>query len=95
MDHLDEKDFILEVHWLVVASGVPNYMGCRIPLLTKLNIPFLRDSLSDYYDKEIVDFMEFSFPLGVVGEAPDNPPCQNHSGQSYSLNVLMSMYQQN
>ncbi len=59
---LDDKEFILEVHRLVLASGVPNYMGCRIPLCTKLNIPFLIDSLSDYYDKEIVDFMEFGFP---------------------------------
>ncbi len=36
--------------------------------------------LSHYQDKEIVDFLEFGFPLGVNGDIPDNHPCQNHNG---------------
>jgi hypothetical protein len=80
LDQFNDTDFILEVHKLVVASGLPNYIGCRIPLRTKLNIPFWREKLVDYHDQEIIEFLEFGFPLGVIGHIPDNPPCKNHNG---------------
>ncbi len=33
LDHLDDKDFILEVHRLIVASVVPNYMVVESPFI--------------------------------------------------------------
>ncbi len=80
LDQLNDKQFMLEVHILVVASGLPNYRGCRILFRTKLNIPVWRQMLSDCQDEEIVDFLEFGVPLGINGVLLDNPPCMNHNG---------------
>ncbi len=80
LDQLNDMEFILEVHRLVVVSNLPNYRGCRIHLRMKLNIPFWREMLSDYQNEEIVDFLEFGFPLGINGIIQDNPPCKNHNG---------------
>lgn len=77
---LDDDQFEIEVHEAVVASGVPNYLSCRIPLRTKLNIPFWRKELADYHDTTLVDLLEFGFPLEIHKELPKRAPCKNHVG---------------
>ena len=77
---LVDKTNVVALHEAVLASKVPNFQGLRIPLETKLNIPFFRKELVEYHDKEVVELMEFGFPLGMVGDIPSNPPGVNHGG---------------
>ena len=51
------------LHQIVRSSGLPNYLGCRFPLQTQLNISAWRYHLQDYYDSQVLDLLEFGFPL--------------------------------
>lgn len=84
-------DYFIGLHSLVSAPTMqypaytPNYCGARIPLQhTQLNISKWRYHLTGYEGSEIVQFLEYGFPLGLS----DNPPptlvstLRNH-GSSY------------
>ena len=45
------------------CSGVPNFLGQKIPGATNLNIPSWRQHLCDYFDQQLVDLIRFGFPL--------------------------------
>ncbi len=47
---LDDREFHIQVHKAVVASGVPNYKGWHIPLRTKLNISYIKEQLFEFHD---------------------------------------------
>ena len=49
----------LATHLQIYKSQVANYQKCRIPVQRGLNIDFWRRSLCDYWDKEIVELLEF------------------------------------
>ena len=53
----------LLVHRLVQASGCPNFLGLRIPVHSNLNISAWRSHLENYWDQQLVDLLEFGFPL--------------------------------
>ena len=73
---------MVALHERVFASGLPNYRGLRIPLVSKLTIPRWRSYLSDYHDNVIVDYLEFGWPVGYDYERFGFPVSQlrNHSG---------------
>ena len=54
---------ILALHRTVRDSNCSNYMGIRIPVSSKLNIKNWRYHLADYWDQQLVDLLEFGFPL--------------------------------
>ena len=53
----------LLVHRCVRASGCHNFMGLQIPIHSNLNIPAWRSHLENYWDQQLVDLLEFGFPL--------------------------------
>ena len=61
-----KMDFFKAFH-KVKKSGHYNFECCKIPLETKLNIPFFRFMLNDYDDLIVVDFLEYGFPIGFSG----------------------------
>ena len=65
-------------------ANTPNYKGARIPLAhTGLNVKSWRTHLIGYGDaSELLQFMEFGFPLGLV-DSPDLSPCQRNHGSAY------------
>ena len=66
---------------LIQESGVPNCIGCHIPVSSALNISFkFREYLSDYTDKEICEFLEFGWPVGYEGNGLLIPSLINHKG---------------
>ena len=73
---------MVALHERVFTSGVPNYRGLRIPLVSELNIPRWRSFLSAYHDNNIVDYLEFGWPVGYDYEQFGFPVSQlrNHSG---------------
>ena len=63
----------------VVACGKPNYMGAKEKVHHQLNIPAWR-SLEKYIsDKQLVDFLDYGFPIGYIGEHPPTCKLINHS----------------
>ncbi len=85
---LGDQEFDISVHEAVVASGLPNYMGCRIPLRTNIKMEFFREHLSDYYYRQLVELLEFGFPIGALGPIHDNTPCKNHKGALASPSTI-------
>ena len=67
-------------------SNTPNYRGARIPLAhTGLNIKNWRKLLIGYGESnELLQFMEFGFPLGLV-ESPVLSPCERNHGSAYQF----------
>ena len=53
----------LELHKLIKHSGSPDFLGARIPVVSTLNIDKWKLYLKDYWDKHIVDLLEFGFPF--------------------------------
>ena len=54
---------ILSLHRAVKDSYCPNYMGIPIPVSSNLKIKNWKYYLADYWDKQLVDLLEFGFPL--------------------------------
>ncbi len=66
----------------VRESGVPNFMGLRIPLPTKINIQLLDSLLRESPDRYMVDFFKFGWPISRDPLAPDPVPTyENHAVQ--------------
>lgn len=58
-------EYMLQLHATVFNSGLPNFMGCRIPVESGINISYFRKQLIGYSDYGICDLLEFGFPIGV------------------------------
>ena len=53
----------LELHKLVKQFGCPNFLGACILVISKLKIDNWKFHLKDYWDKQLLDLLEFGFPL--------------------------------
>ena len=61
---------ILQIHALIKATGLPNYMQARIPIQSQLNVQVWKDLLNDYCDQQLLQLIEFGFPLGFNRNCP-------------------------
>jgi hypothetical protein len=93
-------EYFVALHKLVSTptttypAYTPNHRGARIPLQhTRLNIPRWRHHLTGYEDAEIIQFLEFGFPIGLS----DDPPAalvsslRNH-GSSYQYYTYLDEF---
>ena len=53
----------IKQHVLVKNSGLPNYMGCRIPLKSQLNLEKWEEMLVGYWDTQVLYLLTYGFPL--------------------------------
>ena len=78
----------LIAHRLVRQSGHPNVLGCRIPVDSGLNIKNWRFYLKDFWDKQLVDPLEYGFPLDFDRDAPLMTTEENHaSAKNFASDV--------
>ena len=77
--HRSEVLDVLQAHRLIRQSGVPNFLGLRIPVKTQLNIPAWRFHLRDYFDQQLLDLIEFGFPLDFDRSSPLSSSDDNHT----------------
>ena len=54
---------IITAHLLVKQSGYPNFLGCRIPVVSNLKCENWSFYLKQYWDKQLPDLLKFGFPL--------------------------------
>ena len=60
---LGKLQFWLEANCKVRASGVPNYLGERIPVPSCFNFQFLEDKLQPFSNKKLIQYLKFGFPI--------------------------------
>ena len=67
------------IYQAVKHTGLPNCMSARVPLVTGVNVQAWRD-LADGspQEDELIDFIEFGFPLGYNGPASHTLTPENH-----------------
>lgn len=64
----------------VRQSGIPNVLGVRHTLPTKLNLAEWRATFGQYTEyAELLDFIEFGFPMGYLGPESNYDQKYNHS----------------
>ena len=73
-------DDIISLSDRVYDSGVPNYIGCRIPVPSKLNIPYLENVLPNYSDRQIIEFLKFGWPINYTSHDLPHSKVLNHKG---------------
>ena len=69
---LDQKNLIqwaCEAHLLVSATGCYNYQQARVKVPPDLNIANWRALCANYYDKLLLEYLEYGFPLCVNRES--------------------------
>ena len=85
--------YYIDLHKVTSAAGsrgpyswpanTPNYLGARVPLLhTSFKLEAWRKHLVGYTSPELVQFLEFGFPLGLTDMPVLSPTLRNH-GSSY------------
>ena len=67
----------ITAHKLIRQSGIPNFLGLRIPVKTQLKIEVWRYHLTGYWDQQLIDLIQYGFPLDfdrscTLGETIDN-----------------------
>ena len=87
--------YFVELHHQASAAGsrgqyrwpeyTPNYIGARIPLHhTNFNLDCWRENLIGYDHVELVQFLEFGFPLGLR-DLPELVPAKANHGSAYQF----------
>jgi len=78
----EQARFWVDAHRQVRESFVPNYKFCRIPVRSGLVIPRWRYWLAciDSPDSDLVDLLEFGWPLGYTSDQVPVSCNKNHSG---------------
>ena len=93
-------EYFVALHMLVsaptlsYASCTPNHMGARIPLQhTNLNIPRWRYHLTGYEQADIIQYLEFGFPVGLRENSASTlvPTLRNH-GSSYQYYTYLDKF---
>ena len=78
--HLIDYRDPVDLHNIVSeVSDYPNYIYPRIPVHSELNIARWRFHLADYYDQQLVECLEFGFPVGIHPRVPLESQAYNHS----------------
>ena len=70
---------IFQAHALVRNSGTHNYLKCRIPINSHLNIDRWQYHLQGYWDQQIVDLLHYGFPLDFDRNSPLSSTYNNHT----------------
>ena len=73
----------LELYQLIKDSKLPNCMGYRVPVPGSMNISAWEGHLRNYYDKQLIDFLKYGFPLDMIQNATiDSKFVHNHPSAS-------------
>ena len=68
----------IEMHRVVRATGKPNFMGARLPVQSKLNVKAWKKNLTKYWDQQLLQLLEFGFPLDFNRNCPLRHEQGNH-----------------
>ena len=66
-------------HLKIKCSGVPNFLGLRIPIESQLNVPEWKKLFANYWDQQLIHLVEFGFPLDFNRSSKLCHDDKNHS----------------
>ena len=79
-----------DLHRQVKSHGCYNYMGAHIRLNSQLNVKKWEEYLCEYWDKQLLQFIQFGFPMGFNRECPLHHDAENHSSATdYPVDIQM------
>ena len=67
------------IHALVRATNKPNYMEAMLPVKSQLNVSEWKLRLTNYWDQQLLQLLEFGFPLDFNRNCPLRREGTNHS----------------
>ncbi len=74
-------EFFLNLNQRVRESGVPNYIGCQVPIPSNLKLRVWDVKLQNYQDRGVATFMRYGWPIGLSGCVPSTTgKPRNHGG---------------
>ena len=77
------------------ATGLPNFVGARVPVQSDLLVSRWRELLVDYSDYKVCEFLEFGFPLDYSASSlPNAVEYRNHSGARRHARAVSDYLQQ-
>ena len=79
----------IQIHNLVKRSGVYNFLGCRIPIKSQLNVDEWSRQLQGYWDVQLIDLLTYGFPLDFNRKSPLNWEDKNHKSAVDHLMLML------
>ena len=70
---------LADIYGRVAASKLPNYRREKIPVPHQLNITNWRKNQHKFKDEQLIDFLEFGFPIRFTGDTIPTQGIPNHS----------------
>ena len=67
------------IHALIRVTNKPNYIEARLPVKSQLNISEWKSRLTNYWDQQLLQLLEFGFPLDFNRNCPLRREGTNHS----------------
>ena len=61
--HYAQIPDIITAHKFGTQTGIPNFLGARIPIASQLNPLTWHSYLAQFWDKQLLDLIEYGFPL--------------------------------
>ena len=74
------NDFMIWANIKVHKSGLPNFKGECIQILSNFKYDYIEKMLANYHDKEIMDLLKFGFLLSHNGVSGLKAIPKNHKG---------------
>ena len=71
--------YFIDLHVRVTVCNTYNYCGARIPLEHNgLKLDIWKYKLSQYHDQNLLDFLEYGWPLGLDSSSDFESAIKNH-----------------
>ena len=72
-------DSSIEIHKIVKKTGKPNFFQAHLPVTSQLNVDKWKTLLKDYWDQQLLQLLQFGFPLDFNRCGPLKHKVGNHS----------------
>ena len=76
------------MHEVVKATNKPNYMEARLPVNSQLKVDTWKRHLQGYWDEQLLQLIEFGFPLVINRNCPLNHDTGNHKSDREFANDI-------
>ena len=80
----------LQAHKFITKTGKPNFLAARIPVRSQLNIDKWRAYLAQYWDEQLVDLLQYGFPLDASRDNEFISAEVNHTSALQNLHHVQS-----
>ena len=69
----------IQMHPIVKKTGKPNFLQARLPVASQLHVDKWKSLLKDYWDQQLLQLLQFGFPLDFNRCCPLQHEAGNHS----------------